>query len=196
MPKIVDHEEQRQQLSATVARVVAEAGLEHTTLRTVAARHGCTKGMVQHYFSDKAELLLAALDYIEDRCEARLPDEEGGLSGLELLQARLAALLPLTDELLDEWRVRLAFVTMAGQSEDVRDLLAERQEAQQSVGLKLLRQAQRAGELKKGLSPVNCYRQLLALVYGVGAAVVSGDTQWSPTVQKNLLKGAVNDLRC
>jgi TetR/AcrR family transcriptional repressor of bet genes len=188
MPKIVDHEEQRQQLSATVARVVAEAGLEHTTLRTVAARHGCTKGMVQHYFTDKDELLLAALSYIEDQCEARLPDEASGMSGLALLQARLGALLPVNDELLDEWRVRLAFITLAGQSE-------ERQGAHQSLGLKLLRQAQRDGELKKGLSPVNCYRQLAALVYGLGVSAVAGDGQWSPAVQKNLLKGAINDLR-
>jgi AcrR family transcriptional regulator len=195
MPKIVDHEEQRQQLSATVAQVVADSGLEHTTLRTVAARHGCTKGMVQHYFSDKEELLLAALAFVEDQSEARLPDEDSGQSGLELLHTRLAALLPVNDELLDEWRVRLAFVTLSGQSEEVQALLAERQAAQQSLGLKLLRQAQRAGELRKGLSPLNCYRQLLALVYGLGVAAVAGDGQWSSAVQKNLLKGAVNDLR-
>lgn len=195
MPKIVDHEEQRLHLSATVALVVAEAGLEHTTLRTVAARHGCTKGMVQHYFADKEELLLAALDYIEDECEARLPQEGGGLDGLELLQARLMAQLPLTDDLVDEWRVRLAFITLSGQSAEVREVLAERQAGHRNVGLRLLRQAQKSRRMKKALSPANSYRQLAALVQGLGVAAVIGDGQWGPTVQRNLLKAAVNDLR-
>lgn len=195
MPKIVDHEEQRQLLSATVALVVAESGLEHTTLRTVAARHGCTKGMVQHYFADKEELLLAALDYIEDRCEARLPEEGGDMEGLELLQARLMAQLPVNDDLLDEWRVRLAFFTLAGQSGEVREVLAERQAERRNAGLRLLRQAQKARKMKKDLSPANCYRQLAGLVHGLGALAVAGDGQWGPTVQRNLLKAAVNDLR-
>ncbi|TXS95529.1 TetR/AcrR family transcriptional regulator [Parahaliea maris] len=194
MPKIVDHEEQRLLLSATVSQVVAESGLEHTTLRTVAARHGCTKGMVQHYFSDKDELLLAALNYIEDQCDARLPGEDDGPGGLTSLQARLQAQLPLTDALVDEWRVRLAFVTLAGQSDAVAEVLAERQAARQALGLKFLRQAQKQ-ELKKGVSPLSAWRSLQCLVSGLGVSAAAGDGQWSPAVQKALLKSAVNDLR-
>lgn len=194
MPKIVDHEEQRLLLSATVSQVVAESGLEHTTLRTVAAQHGCTKGMVQHYFADKDELLLAALNYIEDQCDARLPDDSGGPGGLAALQARLQAQLPLSDALVDEWRVRLAFVTLAGQSDAVAEVLAERQAARQAVGLKLLRQAQK-GELKKGVSPLSAWRSLNCLVSGLGVSTAAGDGQWTPAVQKALLKSAINDLR-
>ena len=64
MPKRVDHARQRRELAATAAAVVADAGLEQTTLRAVAARHGCTKGMVQHYFADKDALLLLSLIHI------------------------------------------------------------------------------------------------------------------------------------
>ncbi len=91
MPKIVDHEKQRQSISATVARVVAERGLENTTLRNVASHHGCTKGMVQHYFADKEELLLAALAYVEDCCAIRMAGPGQHQAGLDLLQARLSA---------------------------------------------------------------------------------------------------------
>ncbi|WP_116365131.1 TetR/AcrR family transcriptional regulator [Parahaliea mediterranea] len=194
MPKIVDHEEQRLLLSATVAQVVAESGLEHTTLRTVAARHGCTKGMVQHYFSDKHELLLAALNYVEGQCDARLPTEDDGPGGLASLQARLMAQLPVSDELVDEWRVRLAFVTLAGQSDAVAEVLAERQAERQAVAMRLLRQAQKK-ELKKGVSPLNAWRTLHCLVSGLGVAAAAGDGQWSAAVQKSLLKAAINDLR-
>ena len=36
MPKIVDHEQQRRELSSTVASTLAQLGLENTTLRAVA----------------------------------------------------------------------------------------------------------------------------------------------------------------
>ncbi|MFV0276822.1 MAG: TetR/AcrR family transcriptional regulator [Parahaliea sp.] len=193
MPKIVDHDEQRLHLSATVADVVAEFGLENTTLRTVAARHGCTKGMVQHYFADKDELLLAALKFIEDQCDARLP--EVGSDAMASLQALFTAQLPLNDALVDEWRVRLAFVTLARQSGAVAGVLAERQAQRQSAGLRLLRQAQKSKELKKGLSPLNAYRSLYCLAYGLGVGAAAGDSQWSPAVQRGMLKAAVADLR-
>jgi len=195
MPKIVDHKEQRLQLSATVAEVVADAGLEHTTLRTVAARHGCTKGMVQHYFSDKDELLLAAINFVEDESAARIAAAARGLSGLEELQARLVAQLPLDSALQDEWRARLAFITLAAQMPAISDVLKESQAQQQAQGLRLLRQAQRSGSLRSGLSPLNCYRALTLLVYGLGVATVTGGGQWSPSVQKQLLKSAIHDLR-
>ncbi|MBT4521154.1 MAG: TetR/AcrR family transcriptional regulator, partial [Halieaceae bacterium] len=126
MPKIVDHEQQRRELSATVAQVVANNGLEQTTLRVVAASHGCTKGMVQHYFADKEELLLAALNYVEDCCEARMPAAGPELTGLALLQSRLYVQLPLKEDILQEWRVRLAFNTRAAFSDEMRSVLSQR----------------------------------------------------------------------
>ena len=97
MPKIVDHDEQRRSLSATVVSLIAEVGLEHTTLRSVADAHGCTKGMVQHYFANKEELLLGALNYVEDCCEERMMSFQDKYEGLELLEKRLQSILPLKD---------------------------------------------------------------------------------------------------
>ena len=59
MPKIVDRDQQRREIAAQAAKWIAKRGLETLSLRSVAASHGCSKGMVQHYFLDKEELLLA-----------------------------------------------------------------------------------------------------------------------------------------
>ncbi len=196
MPKIVDHEEQRVALSATVATVVAREGLEHATLRVVAARHGCTKGMVQHYFSGKDELLLAGLKYTEEQCAHRLEAlDKQDPQGLEGCLVKLQALLPMDEATLDEWRVRLAFGTLAGHSPPVRQMLAEYQNRHQSALLRLLRQAQRNRELKDSLSPNSCYRQLISLVYGMGVEAVMNATVPRPGSQKAMLKEAVNNLR-
>jgi len=196
MPKIVDHEDQRRQLSATVVQVVAEQGLENTTLRSVAARHGCTKGMVQHYFSDKEELLLGALAYVEDCCETRMSEPSDHGAGLDLLQARLSAQLPLKPKIVEEWQVRLAFKTRAAFSDDMRLALTERQAEDQKVGVRCLRAAQKSGELKPEVNLRNSYRSLTALVFGLGVSAVMDPRQLPPAAQRKILKTAIDDLRC
>lgn len=196
MPKIVDHEEQRRQLSATVAQVVAELGLENTTLRTVAAHHGCTKGMVQHYFADKEELLLGALAYVEDCCADRMLERGQEDAGLDLLQSRLAAQLPVKPQIVEEWQVRLAFNTRAAISGDMRSALAERHARQQKVGVNCLKAAQKSGELKPDVNLRNSYRALNALVFGIGVGAVMNPAQFPPAAQRQILQTAIDDLRC
>ncbi|MBA6412524.1 TetR/AcrR family transcriptional regulator [Parahaliea sp. F7430] len=195
MPKIVDHQEQRLQLAATVAEVVAQIGLEHTTLRTVAAHHGCTKGMVQHYFSDKEALLLSAIHFVEQQSALRVEAAAEGLSGLDHLHSRLLAQLPLTAALLNEWRVRLSFITLASQVPAVQSLLEQRQQLEQSQAMRALRQAQRSGELRSGITLLKVYRVLAAAIYGLAAIAVANGGQWSPMLQKQLLKSMIDDLR-
>jgi AcrR family transcriptional regulator len=62
MPRLVDHAQRRHQLAAAACAVVARAGLAGLTMRDVAAEARCTTGMVTHYFDDKRQLLLAALE--------------------------------------------------------------------------------------------------------------------------------------
>lgn len=195
MPKIVDHEQQRQQLSSTVANALAELGLENTTLRAVASRHGCTKGMVQHYFADKEELMVAALIHIEKQCAERLAAINGNHKGLSLLHARLDAQLPIDSEVLEEWKVRFSFSTRAAGSKEMRDRLRQFQDGYQKVGMSCLRQAQRAGDLKPGLSLRNSYRSLMALVSGMSVSVVTGEDGLSASSQRQILKTAIENLR-
>ncbi len=196
MPKIVDHEEQRRKLSVTVAQVVADLGLENTTLRNVAAQHGCTKGMVQHYFADKEQMLLGALAYVEDCCATRMTGPKEQDAGLDLLQARLSAQLPLKPKIVEEWQVRLAFNTRAAISKDMRDALSERHAQQLKVGISCLRAAQKSGELKPDIHLRNSYRSLMALVFGLGVGAVMDSGQLPPATQRKILKTAIDDLRC
>ncbi|MBE9540414.1 MAG: TetR/AcrR family transcriptional regulator [Proteobacteria bacterium] len=195
MPKIVDHEQQRQALSSTVASALAELGLENTTLRAVASRHGCTKGMVQHYFADKEELMLAALVFVEEQCEDRLRKIGEQHSGLEQLHARLNAQLPIRSDVLDEWKVRFSFATRAARSPEMRDRLLQFQAGYQKAGMTCLRKAQRAGDLKSGLSLRNSYRSLMALVSGISVSVVTGEDRLSAANQRQMLKTAIENLR-
>lgn len=195
MPKIVDHEQQRRELSATVAEVVAEQGLEQTTLRSVAAAHGCTKGMVQHYFSNKEALLAAALEYVEEQSRSRAEEAAEGLGGLDQLTAELQAQLPLKAPVVEEWRVRLAFNSRTETTPVMRDMLSEAYDRQLKSGLAALRRADKAGELRSGVNLRNRYRALMALVSGIGVSAVTDPSQLPAAAQKQMLQSAIDDLR-
>ena len=72
MPKIVDHEQRRDEIALVACRVVAEHGFDQATIVRIAREAGYTTGMVAHYFDTKQEIVIAALRLILRRSEERL----------------------------------------------------------------------------------------------------------------------------
>ena len=72
MPKIVDHDERRDQIALVACRVVAENGFDQATIVRIAREAGYTTGMVAHYFDTKQDIIIAALRLILRRIEERL----------------------------------------------------------------------------------------------------------------------------
>jgi AcrR family transcriptional regulator len=195
MPRIVDHELQRHELSATVAEVIAQAGLENTTLRTVAAGHGCTKGMVQHYFVDKEALLLAALVLVEDRFRTSAAAAAGDRRGLDRVQAVLKAQLPVSGTSRRDWRVRLAFYCQPEPGGRMSHTLGHYRLRQQKLLLSGLRQADGAGEICNGLSLPDRCRSLQALLWGLGVNALAARGRASPAAQRRVISAAISNLR-
>src|SRR5918998_1985719 len=114
MPKIVDHEQRREELAAAVWRLASREGLEAVTLRAVAAEAGWSTGALHHYFADKEELLLFAFRTVADRVRRRLEEAETRTSDpLELARAMLAEGLPTDRARQEEVRVWFAFLGLA-----------------------------------------------------------------------------------
>jgi len=72
MPKIVDHDERRDQIALVACRVVAENGFDQATIVRIAREAGYTTGMVAHYFDTKQDIIIAALRLNLRRIEERL----------------------------------------------------------------------------------------------------------------------------
>ncbi len=77
MPKIVDHDERREQIALVACRVVAENGFDQATIVRIAREAGYTTGMVAHYFDTKQDIIIAALRLILRRIEERLTKPSG-----------------------------------------------------------------------------------------------------------------------
>src|ERR1700683_5510266 len=97
MPKIVDHDQRRDEIALVACRVVADYGFDQATVVRIAREAGYTTGMVAHYFDTKQDIIIAALRLILRRIDERLTRAAG--------QATPDLLLLLTEALpADEQR--------------------------------------------------------------------------------------------
>lgn len=196
MPKIVDHPGERRKLCATAIRLIATKGVENTTLRNIAIEHNCTKGMVQHYCTGKQDLLEGTWATAENAREARITAAGNGLAGLELLQAQLMAQLPSTFSIVCEWRVRISFCAEHSMSDKMCVIQVAQRLARISKGVACLRAARRSGQLKPRSNLRNVCRSLDSLVAGLAVSSVMEQGGLSIQAQRNILKTAIDDLRC
>lgn len=99
MPRLVDHEVRRKQITGAVRAVIARGGLEAATFQAVAAEAGISVRLVQYYFGNKRDLLIAAHRAVIDDAGARFMQRWAALgehvTPREAIHAILIELLPL-----------------------------------------------------------------------------------------------------
>jgi len=122
MPRVVDVEQRKAELTAAAARVIARAGIEAATMREVAIEAGWTTGVLTHYFADKRELLLATFRASLAHRRSLRPARGTSPASVQL-RASLEGALPLDDDRRRHWLVTLACCTQASGD----DLLAAAQ---------------------------------------------------------------------
>jgi AcrR family transcriptional regulator len=165
MPKRVDHEERRRLIAAAVRRIAADRGLEAVSLGEVAAEAGISKGLVQHYFPTKDAMLRHATGTLRDQVERRVT---GGL------RDTVVALLPLDDARRADALVANAFLVRALKDEEIADRFRTGHAQLCAALAAMIGAAQEDGELAKDLDPAREADLLLAVVAGLGDAVLLG----------------------
>ena len=118
MPKAVDIDERRQEITDAAARLIARAGIGAATMRDVAAEAGWTTGTVTHYFADKRELLVETLHASLASRRRERPVREV-LGPAAALRSSLAGALPLDADSRQHWMVTVAFCAQAAGDEEL-----------------------------------------------------------------------------
>ena len=184
MPKRVDHEERRRQITEALLRVAATRGLHATGMREVAAEAGVSLRLVQYYFGTKEELLLCAMQQLAaqfaERGLARITrtrPADRPASPREVIAAILTEALPADDErrtftvlytayfALSLTDPALAIGPLVRNSGIVIDVVAAQ-----------LRAARAAGDTPAGLDPDLEAVSLLAMSAGLGTSVLGGQS--------------------
>lgn len=105
MPKIVDHDKQREALLDASFRLFAEQGYDAATMRKIAAAAGVSTGALYHYFPDKPSILAAMFDLLTRRDTVRV---QGRLPLDAPVPVRIAALFAFLRENVEYLRALLS----------------------------------------------------------------------------------------
>ena len=109
MPKIVDWDERRDEILSATWRVIARDGITGATIRAIAREANCSRGILGHYFDDKADILGSALVHSHRRVGARMTAASAGLTGLAALRAVMLEALPLDERRDLEAQIEISF---------------------------------------------------------------------------------------
>jgi TetR/AcrR family transcriptional regulator, transcriptional repressor of bet genes len=169
MPRRVDHDERRRQLTDALARITATRGLDAVSLREVAAEAGVSMGAVQHYFATKDEMLLFAIERMQERVLDRIACVRNGPTYGETIRAILLELLPLDQTRRTEARIYQAFLARAAVAPALATRLRETlTQFEENIAL-TIRASQALGQSPPGLDPEREATALLAVVDGLTA---------------------------
>jgi AcrR family transcriptional regulator len=96
----------REQICRAAAAVIARAGLPGTTMRMVAEEAGVSTGMLNHYFSNREDLITQTLVYVTERSQERYRRAIEGLPpGQGRFEALLDSVLGEDQEAVETWHV-------------------------------------------------------------------------------------------
>jgi AcrR family transcriptional regulator len=195
MPKIVDWDARRDEILSATWRVIARDGITGATIRAIAREASCSRGILAHYFDDKADILGSALVMSHRRVVARMTARADGLTGLAALRVVMLEALPLDEQRDLEAQIEISFWGRALGNPGLRklqhaefDRFAERLRG-------YLAQAQKEGEVAAGVDLALAAHQLLVLIDGLSAERVLYPDRVTATRQQQMLDQLLESLR-
>ena len=195
MPKIVDWDARRDEILSATWRVIARDGIAGATIRAIAREANCSRGILAHYFDDKADILGSALVMSHRRVAARMDAGAAGLTGLSALRVVMLEALPLDGQRDLEAQIEISFWGRALGNPALRKLQhAEFDRFANRLGGYLSEAAAR-GELRDGVDIELAAHQLLVLIDGLSAERVLYPDRVSPARQQQMLDELLDRLR-
>ena len=195
MPKIVDHDRQREKFADATIRIMARNGLDGVNMRAVAAEAGLSYGSLFHYFNSKDELLMHAVRHSAALQTRRVNEYSSRYSGLRALQQILCDDTISSESSRDDWLVWLAFLYKASLKKSFALLYAEMIDGWLARIKTLLDDAIEAGELRPELDTE--FEAMAVWVYsaGIGQQGLLHPRRLPPKMQKRLISEYLNKLQ-
>jgi AcrR family transcriptional regulator len=184
VPRRVDHDERRRQITDALLRIASTRGLQAVTMREVAAEAGVSLRLVQYYATDKRTLLLGGVAELAARLDRRVTARaaaRGGppLSARAVLEVVLGAVLPDDEQGRLDSLAWTAFHAAGLTDPSLREAEVVRSGLQHPNALEdwlvaRMTAAQGVGEFPADLDPRTEVAALLALANGLTAGVLAG----------------------
>lgn len=145
MPRLVDHEQRRQEIADAAVRLILDQGLAGVTIRGIVAATGRSTGSLWHYFADQNALrtfvAAAVTDQLHERVYPRLAPAGARSSVLDRVASAIEELLPVDVDRREEYALWSAVVEW----ERLRPPVRGSRTWQEQRGPARVRQRQRIG---------------------------------------------------
>jgi AcrR family transcriptional regulator len=169
MPAPTDHSVRRREVGRAAVHAIAKTGMDGATLRAVADEGGWSVGVVQHYFRNKSQLLIAAVDYLAERTSESLEAQPASTPALDRLTTVLEQIIPARGQKqANYWKVWVCFWAQA----TTDPLLAKAVEGHARLWRQRLEATIRAGQvdgsIRADINVSDAATHLAACIDGLG----------------------------
>jgi AcrR family transcriptional regulator len=194
MPKIVDREQRREAIVRATYRTVKRIGMEATTLREIALEAGYSIGVIQHFFANKEELLIAAHVQAFAEGRTRIVDQSRGYTGLEGLKVALFEAIPTEEASVLESYLDISYMGHALVNERLREVRRQSNEDVQERWKLTIQKLRAEGLIKAAASDALLAMELAIFVDGVSAHAILFPELLTLEVKKDLVAEMVKSL--
>ncbi|MEU6410760.1 TetR family transcriptional regulator [Microbispora sp. NPDC046933] len=172
MPKQVDHAARREEIAQAALRLCARDGLAGVTIGQVAQEAGVSKGLVQHYFAGKADLLRASAHVLRGEIERHVREAVRDAHGpADTLRRVLLAIVELGVTAVVPLLAGHAFLSMAVADPEIHALYRAGGDAVHRETAALLAASGPAPDVDPGAEA----HALLGLARGLADGVLLGE---------------------
>lgn len=179
MPKRVDHDERRREISVALWRIASTHWLEKAGLREVETEAGMSLGQLQHYFTSKDEMLIFAMEYVgqaaSERVQGRLRAMSAPPTPRTIIREILIELLPLDDNSRTGLLVQVAFFARLVHDERLQAITKGGIEPLTDLMADQLQKAMDAGEVEADRDPKIEAMNLIGLADGLANYALAGE---------------------
>jgi AcrR family transcriptional regulator len=167
VPKLVDHDERREELVRAVWRIIAERGIDEVTVREIAREAGYSSGALAHYFENKDDLLVTAFRISHEQINARYDEKIDTPVSYDALRAILFDNLPLDEQRELETRIEMSFWARALRNAAVSEIQHDESAFLQRLIRRLVEGSQAEGEIAAEHDPRRVVDLFAALIDGI-----------------------------
>jgi AcrR family transcriptional regulator len=185
-------EDRRREVIDAVSALIADHGIEGTSMRQLAEAAGLSTGTINHYFRNKRGLVIAAMDAVY-----ALPadwDRYRDLPAPDQLRRMVDTFVLDAPRRRQWWKFWLEYMAHAGRDPELRARHEERYTRQRRFYARLVRAGIEAGHLRADLDPEQVADAFLGLANGLAVNQVVAGHVVTPERARALLHAYIDGL--
>lgn len=190
----MSYDDRRVEVAKAAWRVIVREGLDRASMRAIAQELGSSTGVVTHYFRDKEELILFALEQVFENVLEDMKACAKGRQGIDRLKQMIFVALPLKIVDKDDWKVWVAFLGYSIGREHLVQEHRKRYDLLRQIIYQELADLQTANLIQADLDLTLEANALIALVDGIGTGAVICPEQFSAEQQQYLVQRHINAI--